>query len=217
MPFLGIQVKIASFYTSLHSAAKRIKLPGILLAALPRPFHSYVPGLSMNGFEFNKLLAAILVPTLIAMLAGFTARKVVSPQTLEKNAYIVEGVGEAPTASTPAAQAGPGDIGPLLAKADVDAGQKTARVCGTCHTFNKGEAAKIGPNLFGIVGSKHAHMASFDYSDAMKAMPGNWTDEELNEFLYSPRAHVPGTKMTFAGLKKDQERANVIAWLNTLK
>jgi cytochrome c len=170
-----------------------------------------------SNFEFNKLLAAILVATLIAMLAGFTARKVVSPQTLEKNVYVVEGVGAEPAAATSAAPAGPADIGPLLAKADVDAGQKTARVCGTCHTFNKGEAAKIGPNLFGIVGSKHAHMAGFDYSDAMKAMPGNWTDEELNEFLYSPRAHVPGTKMTFAGLKKDQERANVIAWLNTLK
>ena len=60
-------------------------------------------------------------------------------------------------------------------------------------------------------------MEGFDYSDAMKAMPGNWTDEELNEFIFSPRAHVPGTKMTFAGLKKDQDRANVIAWLNTLK
>ncbi len=171
----------------------------------------------MNGFEFNKILAAILVATLIAMLAGFTARKLITPQMPEKNAYVVEGVGEAPAASMNAAPAGPAPIGPLLAKADVEAGEKTARVCGTCHSFGKGEAAKIGPNLFGIVGSKHAHMEGFDYSDAMKAMGGNWTDEELNEFIYSPRAHIPGTKMTFAGLKKDQDRANVIAWLNALK
>jgi cytochrome c len=171
----------------------------------------------MNGFEFNKLLAAILVATLVAMLAGFAAHKLVTPAKLDKNAYMVEGVGETPAATTSDVPAGPAPIGPLLAKADVDIGQKTARVCGTCHTFNKGEAAKVGPNLFGIIGSKHAHMAGFDYSDAMKAMPGNWTDDELNEFLYSPRAHVPGTKMTFAGIKKDQDRANVIAWLNTLK
>jgi len=101
-------------------------------------------------------------------------------------------------------------------KADVDAGQKYARVCGTCHSFGKGEAAKIGPNLYGIIGSKHAHMAGFDYSDAMKSMVGNWDYDELNEFLYNPRAHVPGTKMTFAGIKDDQARANVIAWLRTL-
>src|ERR1700733_6540717 len=113
----------------------------------------------MNGFEFNKLLAAILVTTLIAMLAGFTARKVVAPQMPEKNAYVVEGVGEAPATTMSAAPAGPAPIGPLLAKADAAAGEKTARVCGTCHSFGKGEAAKIGPNLFGIVGSKHAHMA----------------------------------------------------------
>src|ERR1700722_10888146 len=172
----------------------------------------------MNGFEFNKLLAAILLATLIAMLAGFTARKIVAPTMPEKNAYVVEGVGEAPAAGAAAAPTGPAPIEPLLAKADVDAGAKTARVCGTCHSFGKGETAKIGPNLFGIVGSKHAHMDGFDYSDAMKALHGDtWTVAELNEFIYSPRTAVPGTKMTFAGLKKDQERANVIAWLETLK
>ena len=171
----------------------------------------------MNGFEFNKLLAAVLVAMLIAMISGFVAKKLVAPATLEKNAYTVDVGSSAPSATTSAAPAGPAPIGPLLAKADIAAGEKTARVCGTCHSFGKGEPAKIGPNLYGIIGSKHAHMEGFDYSDAMKAMPGNWSADELNEFLYSPRAHVPGTKMTFAGLKNDQDRANVIAWLNTLK
>jgi len=171
----------------------------------------------MNGFEFNKLFAAILVAMLVAMLAGFVARKAVHSEHLAKNAYVVEGVAASSSAMPEMAMpAGPGPIAPLLAKASAEAGQKTARVCGTCHSFGKGEPAKIGPNLYDIVGAKHAHMAGFDYSDAMKSMAGTWTFEELNEFLYNPRAHVPGTKMTFAGIKNDQDRANVIAWLRTL-
>ena len=77
-------------------------------------------------------------------------------------------------------------------------------------------AKKIGPNLYGIIGSKHSHMEGFTYSDAMKAMPGNWDADELNEFLFAPRVHVPGTFMSFGGIKNDQDRANVIAWLYTL-
>jgi cytochrome c len=171
----------------------------------------------MNGFEYNKLIAAILVAMLVAMISGFIAHKVVHPEKLEKDAYVVEGVGAPETNGAPAAPQGPAPIGPLLAKADAAAGEKYARVCGTCHSFGKGEAAKVGPNLYGIVGNKHAHMAGFDYSDAMKAMGDKtWTFDELNEFLYAPRDHIPGTKMTFAGIKNDQDRANVIAWLRTL-
>jgi cytochrome c len=170
----------------------------------------------MNGFEFNKLLAAILVAMLIAMFAGFIAEKVVEPEKLAKNVFVVEGVAAAPATGAAEAPKGPAPIGPLLAKADPAAGEKYARVCGTCHTFNKGQAALIGPNLYGVVGGPHAHMQGYDYSDAMKAMSSNmWTFDELNEFLYSPRDHIPGTKMTFAGIKNDQDRANVIAYLNS--
>jgi len=169
----------------------------------------------MNGFELNKLIAAILVAMLVAMISGFVAHKVVSASKLAKNVYVVEGVPAATEGgTTPAAPQGPAPIEPLLAKADAAAGEKTARVCGTCHSFIKGGAALIGPNLYGVVGGPHAHMEGYDYSDAMKAMHDHpWTFEELNQFLYNPRAHVPGTKMTFAGIKNDQDRANVIAWL----
>jgi cytochrome c len=171
----------------------------------------------MNGFEFNKLLAAILVAMLVAMISGFVAHKLISPEKLTKNVYVVEGVATTPEGSSATAPAGPPPIGPLLAKADVGAGEKYARVCGTCHSFGKGEAAMIGPNLYGVVGGPHAHMEGYDYSDAMKAMHDKmWTFDELNEFLYNPRAHIPGTKMTFAGIKDDQTRANVIAWLRSL-
>jgi cytochrome c len=171
----------------------------------------------MNGFEFNKIMAAVIVAVLVAMLSGFAAHELVEPEKLEKNAYVVEGVGQAVATEVASEHKGPADIEPLLAKADIAAGQKSARVCGTCHSFNNGEAAKIGPNLWGIVGAKHAHMEGFNYSDAMKAMAGVWDNEALNHFIYNPREHVPGTKMTYAGLKNDQERANVIAWLETLK
>lgn len=170
----------------------------------------------MNGFEFNKLMAAVLVALLVAMLSGFVAHHMAEPEKLEKNVYIVEGVGQTPTETAVAAPKGPTPIEPLLARVDIEAGQKYARVCGTCHTFGKGEANKLGPNLYGIVGAKHAHAAGFDYSEAMKNMGGSWSFDELNEYLYNPRAHVPGTKMAFAGIKNDQDRANVIAWMNTL-
>lgn len=102
-------------------------------------------------------------------------------------------------------------------KGDAAAGEKTAKACAVCHTFDKGGANKIGPNLYGIAGNNHAHLEGFKYSDAIKALHDKkWTDDELNQFLFAPAAHIKGTKMTFAGVKNDQDRANVIAYLHTL-
>lgn len=171
----------------------------------------------MNGFEWNKVMGAVITALLIGNLANFVAHEVVVPQKLEKNVYVVQGLDLVGTAhAETAAASGPQPIEPLLAKADVAAGQKSARVCGTCHSFNKGEAAKIGPNLYAVIGGPHAHQAGYSYSDGMTAQKAKlWDFAALNEFLYAPRNAVPGTKMSFAGLKNDQERANVIAWLNT--
>jgi cytochrome c len=166
----------------------------------------------------NKIAAAIILALVLAWVAGTLAESLVSPKPLAKNAFVVDTSAVASASTTTAATPqGPAPIGPLLAVADADAGQKTAKVCATCHSFGKGEPAKMGPNLYGIVGLMHAHMEGFSYSDAMKALHDKpWTFEELNEFLYSPRTHIPGTKMSFAGIKSDSDRANVIAWLRTL-
>ena len=171
----------------------------------------------MSSLELNKFAGALLLAGLIAMLSGFLARVLVEPRVPEKPHYAVA----VPEQATAQAETGkeaakPEPIGPLLAAADPAAGQKAAKACAACHSFQKGEPAKVGPNLWGIVNNKHAHMEGFAYSDAMKAQQGPWTYDALNEFLTNPKAAVPGTKMTFAGIKDTKERANVIAWLRTL-
>jgi len=170
----------------------------------------------MSSLEMNKVAAAVLTGGLIAMMTGFIAEVLVEPKHLEQNAYVVDTsaiAGAAPAAKEE--QGGPAPIAPLLASADPAAGEKAAKACASCHSFDKGGGAKVGPNLWGVVGGPHGHMEGFAYSSAIKDMPGTWDYEALNHFLYNPKGYAPGTKMTFAGIKKDQERANVIAWLRT--
>jgi len=169
------------------------------------------------NMELNKAFAAVLLAGLIAMMCGFIASKLVEPRKPAQNAYVVDT--SAVASSSPAAgaaPAGPAPIGPLLASANAEAGQKASRACAACHSFEQGGANKVGPNLFGIVGAPHGHAAGFAYSDAIKGKEGPWTDEELNKFLYDPKAYAPGTKMTYAGMKNDQERANLIAYLRSI-
>lgn len=166
---------------------------------------------------FNKLAAALLVALMLAWIVGMISRNTVSPEMPAKNSYVVDTGAVASPGAAPEAAAGPAKIEPLLASANVEAGAKYAKVCATCHSFGKGEAAKIGPNLYGIVGDHHAHMAGYSYSSGMQALADKpWTFAALNEFLYAPRSAVSGTKMSYAGIKNDTDRANVIAWLRSL-
>jgi cytochrome c len=129
----------------------------------------------------------------------------------EKMGYPIEGVVEE--------GAGGGEaevpIATLLASADAAAGSEVFKKCASCHTVNQGGAAGIGPNLWGVLGKPHGHQAGFAYSDALKGIAGNWDFEAMNKWLTSPRKYAPGTKMSFAGLSNPQERANVIAYLNS--
>jgi cytochrome c len=108
-------------------------------------------------------------------------------------------------------------IAPLLASADPVAGEAYAKkVCAQCHSLNDGGKAIIGPNLYGVVGGPHAHMAGFNYSDALKAKQGPWTYDELFAWLTKPDAYAPGTRMAFPGIKNEKLRLDVIAYLRTL-
>jgi cytochrome c len=168
-----------------------------------------------SSLELNKIIGAVLVAGLVAHLSGTIASMLVKPHHAEHEAAAV-GEGGAGGAAKPAGPAPIEPISGLLANADPAKGQEVAKKCATCHSFGNGEPAKVGPNLWGIVGNKHAHMEGFPYSEAMKSTAGTWDYAALAHFLLSPKSYVPGTKMTFAGLKKPEDRAAVIAYLRTL-
>ncbi len=165
--------------------------------------------------ESNKFFAAILVAGILAMVSIIGSGMLVEPEQLKTNAYPIEGVAEATPAAGAAAPAAIEPVGPLLAKADVDHGAAVAKQCQACHNFAKGGPNLVGPNLWGVIGGPHAHKSDFAYSDAMKKFAGTWDYDSINNFIAHPQAYLPGTKMGFAGLKKPEDRADVIAWLRT--
>lgn len=170
------------------------------------------------NMETNKIFAALLVAGIVAMLGGFVTKQVFPHEALGENAYPIEVVDAGPATGGDAKPAGPEPIEELMASADIAEGEKLSKVCAACHTFDNGGAAKVGPNLFHIVGGPHAHMDGFAYSDAMKAKAGEtWTRDALNAFLWNPKKAVPGTKMVYVGMKKPEQRAAMIKWLETLK
>lgn len=165
----------------------------------------------------NKIAAAFIAGGLIAGVTGFVSHLVYQPHPIAKNSFqIAEGVsnndgagGGAPSSATA------GDIKGILASASEAEGQNSAKKCGACHSFEKGGIAKAGPNLHGIIGRKVASAPGFAYSEAMVAKGGNWDYDAMNKFLFDPKGDVKGTKMGFAGVKDDKERANLIKYLRS--
>lgn len=174
----------------------------------------------MDSFEFNKIIGAILGTVFVVFSLSLISDSLFASHAPEKAGFEIAALepeaGAGGEASGPAA---PEPVGPLLASADVGAGETLFKRCAACHTPEKGGANKIGPNLWGIVDRPVASHEGYSYSAAMKAHAGerpNWDYEHLSEFLTNPKALVKGTAMNFPGIKAVGDRANIIAYLRTL-
>ena len=168
----------------------------------------------MDSFELNKIAGAILGSALFLMVINEAGNILVHPHKLEKNVIGIEAVeegAETAAASGPAEPAAP--IETLLAEADPAEGQKVAKKCMTCHTFEQGGANKIGPNLYGLIGRDIASVSGFGYSGALTEKPGEWNFDSISHFVENPKSFAPGTKMAFAGVKKADERADLLAYI----
>ena len=173
----------------------------------------------MSDLRFNSIAGAVLSAVLGVMGVGVAADAIIQPNYPEK-AGLTPVVAESPGGG-PAAPSGPPDFGRLFADpaalADLVArGERTHAQCVSCHTFDAGGANGIGPNLQDVFGRAVASHAGFAYSDGMQAHGGNWDYLALNEFLRSPGQVVRGTKMAFAGLRRDEDRVAVIAYLRSI-
>ncbi len=168
----------------------------------------------MNSFEINKILGALLGTCLILLILHITSGAIFSTPAPAKPGYEVAVKEE--KAGAPETKPAEQPIENLLASASAEHGAQVAKQCGACHNFQEGQGPKVGPDLYDVVGRKIASVAGFNYSAALKGKTGTWTFDELNKWLADPRSMVPGTAMTFAGLANEKQRADIIAYLDTL-
>ena len=158
----------------------------------------------------NTIAGWVLFAGIVALGGSLVAGEVFKAERPEKMGYPIEGVeaeGEGGEAEQP--------IEFYLASADPAKGADVFKKCQACHTVDKGGANGLGPNLYGTMFAPHGHVPGFAYTDALKSVPGVWDWKSMSDWLANPKAYAPGTKMTFAGLSNPQDRANVIAFLNS--
>ncbi len=173
----------------------------------------------MDSFELNKIIGAILGTLLFVMGVGFLAEGIYHPIEGRSPGYALPEPEAGAAGGEAVAEAPAVPLGVLLASADVGQGQTAVRKCASCHNFEQGAGNKQGPELYGVVGRVIGSHEGFAYSEAAlahQAAGDTWTYESLDHFLAAPKAFMPGTKMNFAGVKSPEERANILAYLQTL-
>ncbi|MEO5774368.1 MAG: cytochrome c family protein [Sphingomicrobium sp.] len=161
--------------------------------------------------KFNTIAGWLLFAGIVALGTSIVAGEVFNGERPEKMGYPIEGVEVESEGGAEAEK----PIAFYLASADPAKGADVFKKCGACHNADKGGANQLGPNLWGVLGEPVGKGHGFAFSDALAGKGGNWDWDSLGAWLKSPKAFAPGTKMTFAGLSNPQERANVIAFLNT--
>ena len=171
----------------------------------------------MNGY-MNMALGALLGTVFVLFSVSLASEGLYHSETPEKPGYIIEGE-EVASAEGAKEEAAPVPVADLMAKADPAKGEQLFKKCASCHSADKGAGNKVGPNLYGVVGRPIAHLADFGYSAAMKEFSEGgkqvWDFDHINHFLTAPKKYIKGTAMGFAGDKKDAERADIIAYLNS--
>ena len=174
----------------------------------------------MDSFEINKIIAAILLTVLIVIGIGKFTDILFHVDKPKVSAYKVDGL-EAVTGSNEGEsdknvnEKIEVDIGQLLAMGDLAHGQKVFKKCSACHMIVSDGKNMIGPNLWGVIGRQAGSVGDYKYSKAMIAYGKEWTFEEMNSYLIKPQAYIKGTKMAFAGLRKEKDRASVILYMNS--
>ena len=169
----------------------------------------------MDSFEINKVIAAILMVALLIIGLGKISEVVFHVEKPETPGYSVE-VDQITTAVTSTNETAEKvvDIAALMSMGDVASGEKIFKKCAACHSIVKGGKNKIGPALYNVVGRKVGAVSDYKYSKALAGYEKSWTFEELNGYLIKPAKWIKGTKMAFAGLRKEKDRASVIKYLN---
>tara|TARA_B100001057_G_scaffold337071_1_gene337910 strand:+ start:1358 stop:1897 length:540 start_codon:yes stop_codon:yes gene_type:complete len=169
----------------------------------------------MDSFEINKIVAAILMVALLVIGIGKLSDVIFHVEKPEKPGYVVElDQPSATTVSTESVEEEKVDLVALMSMGDAVSGEKIFKKCAACHSINKGGKNNIGPALYNVVGRKIGGVSDYKYSKALAAYGKEWNFEELNGFLIKPAKWIKGTKMAYAGLRKEKDRASVIKYLN---
>jgi cytochrome c len=172
----------------------------------------------MDSFEINKIIASILLTVLIIIGIGKFTDVLFHVEKPKESAYKIEGLEIAvSTASsgTEVKEVEAVDLKALLAMGDLVHGEKVFKKCSACHMIASGGKNMIGPNLWSVIGRTAGSVSDYKYSKAMVAYGKEWTFEEMNSYLIKPQAYIKGTKMAFAGLRKEKDRASVILFMNS--